>query len=201
MRLEYETTLETWRMLADVRFKLLALVPAVSGVAIAILSKEILGAGLAAKPPPEPVLAVSILGFLVTLGITMYDQRNSQISNWAFHHARKLEAGLGLPQGGHLLDRPGKEDRLRLFGTIAIWHDRGLAIIYGSVLGAWVFPMTLSSISLFTDWKQPSLISAIVASICVIAFVIELHQLDEQAQPTSQNEVAEQEQTPDPDAE
>ena len=39
-RLDYEQTLQTYRMLADIRFKLLAFIPVVSGIAITFLTSD-----------------------------------------------------------------------------------------------------------------------------------------------------------------
>ena len=68
-KFDYEQTLETYRQLTDIRFKLLAFVPALSGAAIALLTRSEIdgleGVGLAG------------LGFVVTLGIALYDQRNT----------------------------------------------------------------------------------------------------------------------------
>ena len=77
---EYQQVNENFRMLADIRFKLLALIPVLGGVAIFLLSglqqveeESQLGYGL--------LLLISGLGFLATLGVTFYDQRNSELYN------------------------------------------------------------------------------------------------------------------------
>jgi len=42
-KLDYEQAVDTYRQLADIRFKLLAFVPTLSGAAVALLSKTDLG--------------------------------------------------------------------------------------------------------------------------------------------------------------
>src|SRR5688572_16163035 len=68
LRLDYEQTNELHRWLADIRFKLLALVPVISGTAVAFLAEA------QQKISPVTGFALGILGFVITLGIVLYDQ-------------------------------------------------------------------------------------------------------------------------------
>jgi hypothetical protein len=139
-RVDYEQTLSAWRLLTEIRFKLLALVPTIAGTAIALLSTRGIDGWAAAM--------FSLLGLFVTLGIVFYDQRNTQLYNRLLGRAKFLESAdvLDLPyppedeptQGGLVRSRP-TEPR-RLLGLVEMRHDRALAVIYGSVLGAWTFP-------------------------------------------------------------
>ena len=139
LRTEYEQVNENIRSLADIRFRLVALVPTVGGVAAYLLSK------LADKEPYHPlILGISILGFLATLGVTFYDQRNSQLYNALFDRGKALERALDLPDG-QFSKRPGRSRRL-LF--MLVGHDPGLALIYAPVLGAWLFPAVVSGSAL-----------------------------------------------------
>ncbi|MGZ4383713.1 MAG: hypothetical protein ACXVY3_03865, partial [Gaiellaceae bacterium] len=70
LRLDYEQTTELYRTLLDVRFKLLAIVPTISGVAVGLLDKP--------RPAIE-LLAVGLLGLVATLGVFVYELRNTQI--------------------------------------------------------------------------------------------------------------------------
>lgn len=60
LRLDYEQTTQYLRTLIDVRFRLLAFVPTVSGIAVAIVGQP--------RPSAE-LLGVGVLGLLATLGI------------------------------------------------------------------------------------------------------------------------------------
>jgi hypothetical protein len=178
-KFNYVETLNTWRMLADIRFKLLALVPTLSSIGIGLLSQDLTNGHV----PSESVFAIGILGFLVTLGVVIYDQRNSQASNAAYFLAKDLEELLGLPKGGHLQQRPARE--LRLFGILTMWHDRGLALIYGTVLGAWLFPVIFSALSML-GVQQVGPLSTLSAALYVsalagVVFIAELHRLDKVA--------------------
>lgn len=137
LRTDYAETHSMYRMLVDIRFKLLTFVPTASGVAIGLLGEEHLegdATGLA--------LGIGVLGLLVTLGVIIYEVRNSQIHDRAIHRLKHLEKLLGfrpaviaVGPGGFFAERGS---RLSVVG-IELWHDRALGLIYGSVVGAWVW--------------------------------------------------------------
>ena len=137
LKLDYQQTTDMLRSLTDVRFKLLALVPTLSGAAVAVLGHPSSAAEL---------LAIGLLGLIATLGILLYELRNTQLSEYGLRRARNLEAQLGLraPDGGAALGAgPGAAGglfsqrptpTLRLFGLAPIDRDRGLALVYGAAL-------------------------------------------------------------------
>ena len=175
LKFEYEQTITTWRMLADIRFKLLALVPAFSSIAIAVLADSL----FAKDSSIVATLLVALIGFLITIGIVFYDQRNSQLSNQAYFHAKELERQMQLPLNGALSSRPGRT--LSTFG-IKIWHDRGLALIYGSVLSGWLFLIVYAG----ALWLNISETIAVALSsglfiLALVVFIRELHRLDKVA--------------------
>lgn len=139
LRLDYEHTIQYHHHLSDIRFRLLAFVPIATGGAIVLVEESLTG---------PAVLAIGLLGFLVTLGITIYDQRNTQIYDAMQKRAKMLEGLMGFPPlnaeakrcGGAFLDRPDRGRRL--LGLILMWHDRGLAIIYSAVFAGWAYLMT-----------------------------------------------------------
>jgi hypothetical protein len=133
LRLDYEQTTDLLRTLTDVRFKLLAFVPTIAGAAVGVLGHS--GAA--------QLLAVGLLGLLATLGILVYELRNTQIYDYALDRAKELEQRLGLVSirgastGGLFAERPGRS--LRVLGITAAAHDRGLALVYGAALGGWSY--------------------------------------------------------------
>lgn len=186
LSLEYEQLNENFRFLADVRFKLLALIPPLGGVAVFVLSHL----GLTAEHSGEGqtgalllVVIISVLGLLVTLGITLYDQRNSEFYNALIHRARHLELSFRVPSapggltwlehGGQFRERPAKNRRI--VGLKAA-HDTGLALIYGPVLGAWFFPLSYSLARLFDINPNLTMIIAVSAT-CLAAFICTLNLL------------------------
>lgn len=147
---EYPQVNENFRMLADIRFKLLALIPPLGGVAIFLLSQAALTRPTdpPAPPPPGPhdhalVFLLSLMGFFATLGLTFYDQRNNELYNALIGRAKFLERKLKMV-GGQFGTRPRRGRRL--FGVVLMWHDHGLALIYGAVLGAWFLPIVYSGL-------------------------------------------------------
>jgi hypothetical protein len=135
VRLDYQQTTDLLRTLSDVRFKLLALVPTLSGTAIAILGHPRSAAEL---------LGVGLLGLTATLGILLYELRNTQLYEYATRRAQHDEAALGLPSlrrdggaGGVFSERPART--LRLFGLAPVDRDRGLVLVYSAALAGWTY--------------------------------------------------------------
>jgi hypothetical protein len=134
VRLDYQQTTDLLRTLSDVRFKLLALVPTLSGTAIAILGHPRSAAEL---------LGIGLLGLVATLGILLYELRNTQLFDYATRRAAHDEAALGLPSihgggaGGLFSERP--ERTLRLFGIAPVDRDRGLVLVYSAALAGWTY--------------------------------------------------------------
>jgi hypothetical protein len=95
LRLDYDQTTQVLRLLTDIRFKLIAFVPTIAAFS----------AGLFGKPRPTvEQLAIGLLGMTVTLGILVYELRNSQIYAAAAKRAEDLERQLGF--GGGLYSEP-----------------------------------------------------------------------------------------------
>jgi len=131
------------------------------------------------------VVVVALLGFLATLGITLYDQRNSELYNALIHRAKHLEKQFGvpsspgglkrLPQGGQFRERPEKNRRI----VFKAGHDLGLALIYGPLLGAWLFPISYAAArfgAVCHGYALPA--SVILAGIGAAGFAIRLVALD-----------------------
>ena len=154
LELEYVQINENFRFLADVRFKLLALVPTLGGAAVFVLTGAGLQAGGGQRSSTSELLTVVVVGlfgFLATLGMTLYDQRNSELYNALIHRAKHLEEEFGVPStpgglkktqlGGQFRERPDKQRRF----VFKAGHDLGLALIYGPLLGAWLFPLAYAA--------------------------------------------------------
>lgn len=182
IRLDYEKAVAIWQQLVEIRFKLLAVVPVVTGAAVSFTES--------AKTPALGI-TLGLLGFLVTLGIISYDQRNTEIYEVLVRRAKLLELRLGVPpllpdspSGGPFSCRPGRGRKL--FG-ITLWHDRGLITIYSATLGAWVYLFTATTLGQFAGPLQgffggaqraPELVSAAIAAATMIIFWRELHRID-----------------------
>ena len=124
LRLDYEQTTEVVRSLTDIRFKLLAFVPTIAGAAVGAFGSPRAAAEL---------MAVGLLGLAATLGILVYELRNSQIHAAALRHAGELEQLLELRSR---TEPPGAS---RLFGVLPLKHDVGLALVYGAAFAGWAY--------------------------------------------------------------
>lgn len=122
----YEQVCSTWRMLVDVRFKLFALVPTVSLLSLA----TVFGGNETAKYLPGRLrLLFGILGLLATIGLLIYELRNSQLHDDLISRGRKIEDELGI-------DTAVFRGRLDAKGLLK--HDHATWLIYGAALMAWV---------------------------------------------------------------
>ena len=134
----YEQTCITWRELVGVRFKLLAIVPTVSLALVATtLSTEGLSEGLS----PVGRLLIAIFGLVVTLGLFIYDQRNSVLHDDLISRARKIEDELGVDTGIF---------RGRLKASCLFKHDLATKLIYGSSICGWLLSIVLVSMQYFS---------------------------------------------------
>jgi hypothetical protein len=134
LRLDYQQTTDLLRQITDVRFKLLALVPTLSGAAVAVLGRPSSAALL---------LAVGLLGLSATVGVLLYELRNTQLYDYGLHRAQELERRLELPSidggatGGLFSERPDRS--LRLFGLLPVDRDAGLILVYSAALAGWTY--------------------------------------------------------------
>jgi hypothetical protein len=96
------------RTLVDIRLKLLAFVPTIAGASV----------GLVGHPrPAADLLGVGLLGLVATLGIFLYELRNSQIYDAALDRAAQLERELGLGGALGAAPRPGVFGETRGFAA------------------------------------------------------------------------------------
>ena len=135
LRLDYQQTIGLLAGINDVRFKLLALVPTLSGAAVAVLGRPSSSAEL---------LAVGAIGLISTLGVLLYELRNTQLYDYGLHRAQLLEQELGIriepeqrSSGGLFSDRPSRT--LRLFGVLPVDRDAGLSLVYSAAIAGWIY--------------------------------------------------------------
>ena len=125
LRLDYEQTTQLMRTLTDIRFKLLAFVPSIAGAAVAFM-----GAGHSASE----LLGVGVIGLAATVGVLLYELRNSELYDAIIDHAADLEQKLGF---GLFSARPQK--RATLFGLVGARQERGVGLVYGAALAGWTY--------------------------------------------------------------
>jgi len=100
-------------MLTDIRFKLLAFVPTISGAAVGLLGQS--------KPAADR-LGVGLLGLVATLGVLLYERRNTELFEQAANRAAELERVLGIGAA----PRPAA-------------HEIGVALVYGAAIAGWSY--------------------------------------------------------------
>ena len=171
LRLDYDHTLDQLRTLTDVRFKLLALVPTVSGTAIGLLSRPRSAAEL---------LGVGLLGLCANLGILFYELRNTQLYDYASRRAKAVERELqlvpafgGQGSGGLYSERPDRS--IHVLG-IELGHDRGLALVYGAALAGWSYLVSWGALRAL-DVARPRAIGGIlgvVVGLVVVAALVRI---------------------------
>jgi hypothetical protein len=135
LKLDYDQTTQLLRTLTDVRFRLLAFVPTISGATVALFGKP--------RPAAE-LLAVGLLGLLATLGVFLYELRNSQILDALVLRASVLERRLGLVSvyrsdalAGFFGERPPRT--ARFLGLVTAVQHRGVSLVYGAALAGWSY--------------------------------------------------------------
>jgi hypothetical protein len=182
IRFEYEQALQTIRMLADIRFKLLALVPFISGATIAFLSFD------PGNAPPHVILAGSFAGFLITVGVLIYNQRNTQFINVTRARCLELEKLLDLPVKGQFHSH---QKTFRLFQAIPLWADLGLAIIYSTVLAAWLFLIMHTALDPFFQWPV-AIVTIPITLLAAARLCFEIVRLDKVSQEHAAQDVTEE---------
>lgn len=128
----YSEVHSNYRHLADIRFKLLGFVPAISIIAWATLASRIYTPKTDGEFDPQLIVLVaiiSIMGLLITIGIKIYDTRNDSIYNDLISRGRKIEEELGVHTGIF---------KGRIKGGKFINHGMGLNFIYYPVIIGWL---------------------------------------------------------------
>ena len=147
---EYGELGSNFRLLSDIRFKLLAFLPI---AAAASLKGDAMGAG-------APLL--SLFGLIVTLALASYNARNDQLYDELVGRAASIERHLGLPDG-QFANRP----RAWLALLIGPWswkvdHRSPVTLIYAASCGMWLFGVLAPTFDVV--WRTlPRLVHAGVA--------------------------------------
>lgn len=155
---DYEQTTQFLRTITDVRFKLVAFVPTISGIAIGLLGRG---------GSPTQLLSVGALGLTATIGILVYELRNTQLYDYALARAKTLESQLGI---GLYSDQPGGE--VNLFGVITAAHDRGLALVYSAAVGGWAYVVGWGALRA-ADVSDAQVIGGVIGAIVGVGVVVE----------------------------
>jgi hypothetical protein len=133
-RIAYQEVCKSYQSIVDFRAKLLGFLPLASGAgAYAVLSKE---------PSPPWEWVAGLFGFMITLGLFLYELRGLQRAASLEQAGRELEQQLGLASGQF---REQPEAYLRGFVD-----PRGAAwIIYPTVEASWLYLIAVGRLGTF----------------------------------------------------
>jgi hypothetical protein len=153
---EYGEVSSIFRMLTDIRFKLLAFLPVTAGAAAAVLARDRASAS---------TLAFSIFGFVVTIGLVTYNTRNDQLYDALVGRAAAIERSLGIPDGAFAnRTRPWFNPA---HGRWKVDHRTAVATIYYATIALWLFGIfdAIGKIAydLFADGDAPTWVGLIAA--------------------------------------
>jgi hypothetical protein len=182
LRLDYEETGRQYRTLADMRFKLLAITPALLAAGLFAA----LGGSGAQKP--EIQVGIGLFGFAVTFGLILYELRNTELYDAAVQRLEWLDVEIGFPPtrsagaaGGVHGERPGRE--FRLLQAVPVFHDVGLALVYAASLGGWAYVFAHGAAA--PIWSGlPFVVAIVVAFLVLSGFLWHDHLVDERVRMT-----------------
>jgi hypothetical protein len=161
LRLEYDYASRLLGNLTEIRFKLLALVPTLSGAVVALVSSQRTGVEL---------LAIGGLGLAATPGVLAYELRNGELRRRVTDRVNRLETEL-FP-GGPLAGAPGRTPKL--FGLIPASHRLGVGLVYGAALGGWVYLVVWGALAAAGAHAHSQGIGVAVGVVAALAIVSEI---------------------------
>lgn len=135
---EYGEVASNFRLLTDIRFKLLAFLPIATAAAAALKGDS---GGMSA-------ILLSLFGLAVTVGLAIYNARNDQLYDELIGRAAEIERTLGLPDGA-FANRPSAWLSLKfLKRRLKIDHRTGVGTIYAASIALWLFGVFLPVIQM-----------------------------------------------------
>jgi len=154
---DYQWTNEQIKLLTDIRFRLLLWVPPLVTLAIPL----ILGSASSAPPNPVSILALGLLGLFVTLGIVVYDLRNSMLYDANIHRASLIEQELKIktlatPDGlyGRVHALRARSDNDFTFFKLKVNHGTALGVVYAAMLSSWIFAIAKGGLLVILAWVK-----------------------------------------------
>jgi hypothetical protein len=167
LKLDYQWTNEQIKLLTDIRFRLLVWLPPLVAFAVPL----ILGSASSTPPSSMSIIALGVLGLSVTLGIVVYELRNSMLYNAHIHRASLIEHQLKIPtlvwsndndsvserlHGGVHALRVRNDPRLDKlsFAGLTVNHGTALGIVYSALLSSWVFAIAKGALVVILSWVK-----------------------------------------------
>jgi hypothetical protein len=137
---EYAEVCNNFRMLTDIRFRLLAFLPIASAAAVVAALVTVMKTEVPVGIELAVGLALSLFGLVATIGLATYNARNDQLYFELVRRGAAIERNLNLPDGT-FANRPGTWRRVVLPGGIEWEIDHGTAVrtIYRASITLWLF--------------------------------------------------------------
>ena len=175
--LDYNQASELIRALMDVRFKLIAVVPTIAAAAVAILGS---------RRSPAELLAVGLVGLTATIGILVYDLRNTQFLDAVIRHAQALERMLDM----HTVR--GTSGSGGVFSLFAPWHgrlfgmapggqSRAIGLVYGAALGGWSYLVAWGALRAL-DFSAAREVGGVLGALAGVAVIVEMERVGREAE-------------------
>ncbi len=161
LRLEYESASRLLGTLTEIRFKLLALVPSLTGAVVALVSPGQSGVEL---------LAIGLLGLAATSGVLAYELRNGELCRRVTDRVTQLESALF--SGSPLVGGEGRTPKL--FGLTPASHHLGVGLVYGAALGGWVYLVVWGALVAAGARGHSQAVGVAVGAIVALAIVREV---------------------------
>jgi len=174
-QLEYEQVARLLGALDDMRFRLLAFVPTIAGAAVGLISGQ---------PPAVDLVGIGLLGLAATVGILVYELRNSQIASELSVHAGDLERALQFESP--VLAQPSTAGT-HLFGLIGLSRGRGLALVYAAALAGWSY-LTAWGLLRAIDLAHARTLGLVIGSVIGLLVFFEVERIElavKEGQPSS----------------
>jgi hypothetical protein len=133
---EYAEVNNNFRLLTNIRFKLLAFLPIAPAAVLAFITAS--NSGVSSQAVEARTFALGLFGIVVTAGIAAYNARNDQIYLWHVDRAGTIERELGLPDGS-FANRPNAW--FEIGGGKTRWHIghvSSVTVIYAASLTLWL---------------------------------------------------------------
>jgi hypothetical protein len=162
---EYGEVTGNFRLLTDIRFKLLAILP-IAAAATAALRDD----GAADGATATATLGLSAFGLLVTAALATYNERNDQLYDELVGRAAEIERTLGVPDGA-FAHRPANWLSLGLPGgrRWSVDHRTAIGLIYASTVALWLFLGLSSVVQLLYGGEEPAWWAVGAVLVAVVA--------------------------------
>ena len=158
---EYTEVNQNFRLLTEIRFKLLAFLPLIAAAGLAAA-----GVGRASGAAPGLEGAIFLFGLVVTCALATYNARNDQLYVRLVARAAEIERELELPDGS-FNRRPTAWLEISFgFGRWPIGHVSGVSAMYGATIALWLTGLLVAATQLAIG-SGPMPWWAYVAAACV----------------------------------